>query len=542
MKDLLTRRQSLLLLGTSIAAGACSTNPTGRARPDASNRPTPSIAGWGAGFENQRIADRGDGTFLNPIFSGDRPDPSIIKDGDTYYLTFSSFDAYPGLFIWQSNDLVNWQPVGPALTHPIGSVWAPDLVKHEGRYFIYIPARSADRKSIYVIHADRIDGPWSKPVDLNLPDHIDPAHAVGEDGKRYLFLSNGDLIQLSEDGLSTVGEVEHVYDPWRYPEDWDVECFCPEGPKILRKDDWFYMLTAVGGTAGPPTGHMVIAARSRSVKGPWHHAPNNPQVRTTDRSESWWSRGHATLLEGPNGDWWMISHGYENGFWTLGRQCLLEPIRWRDDGWFESLGGDLSRPFPKPRPDEHRPHGIPLSDDFTSASLGPQWAFYNPSPEEYGRVSLNGSGLALAAKGSTPADTSPLCVIPGDRAYEVTTQIELEAGARAGLLLFYNAGLYCGISYGPEGLVMHRYGQERARPGDLKPGLTKFDLKARNDHHVVTFFTRLPGERWKKFDVQMEVSGYHHNTAYDFLSLRPGLMSAGTGQVRFTQFQYRSLS
>ena len=89
---------------------------------------------------------------------------------------------------------------------------------------------------------------------------------------------------------------------------------------------------------------------------------------------------------------------------------------------------------------------------------------------------------------------------------------------------------------------MHRYGQERSRPNDLDAGLTHLEIKVSNDNHVVTFFTRLPGERWKKFDVQMEVSGYHHNTAYDFLSLRPGLMAAGKGHVRFSQFRYKALS
>ncbi|NWP01214.1 family 43 glycosylhydrolase, partial [Escherichia coli] len=79
-----------------------------------------------------------------------------------------------------------------------------------------------------------IDGPWSDPIDLGLHNHIDPCHAVGEDGSRWLFLSGGDRVRLSEDGLSTIGKVEHVYDPWHYPEEWDVESFSPEGPKIHR--------------------------------------------------------------------------------------------------------------------------------------------------------------------------------------------------------------------------------------------------------------------------------------------------------------------
>ncbi|GAB4517196.1 MAG: family 43 glycosylhydrolase [Amphiplicatus sp.] len=496
---------------------------------------------WGRGYDGQRIADRGDGTFLNPVFAGDRPDPSILKDGDVYYLTFSSFDAYPGLMIWRSFDLVNWAPVGPALTTPIGSVWAPDLVKHGGRYYIYIPARTREHKSIYVIWADRIEGPWSEPVDLNLPDHIDPGHIVGEDGKRYLFLSNGDMVPLTDDGLATAGPVRHVYDPWRYPEDWDVECFCPEGPKMLRRGEWFYMLTAVGGTAGPPTGHMVIAARSKSVHGPWEHAPNNPQVRTRSREEMWWSRGHATLIEGPAGDWWLIYHGYEKDYWTLGRQCLLEPARWREDGWFEALGGDLSAPLAKPAGGRAVRHGLPLSDDFSDARLGPQWAFYDPSADEHDRVRLADNTLHLRAKGVEPSDSSPLCFVCGDRAYSVEVEIERDAQARGGLLLFYNRRLYCGLGFDETGLVMHRYGMERRRSEGSRPFPRRLFIRIENDRHIVTIHTSVDGARWEKFDVQMETSGYHHNVAYDFLSLRPGLYAAGQGSVRFRGVKYRAL-
>ena len=299
------------------------------------------------GIEGQRQPDLGNGTFLNPVLSGDRPDPAILKDGADYYLTFSSFDAYPGLTIWHSRDLVNWQPRGPALTRNIGSVWAVSLEKHQGRYFLYIPVKAAQNDT-FVIWADHIDGPWSDPVPLGLPRHIDPCHAVGEDGSRWLFLSGGDRVRLADDGLSLAGPVEHVYDPWRYPDTWDVEGFAPEGPKIHRRGDWFYLVTAVGGTAGPPTGHMVIAARSRSIHGPWEQHPGNPLVRTRSAGEAWWSRGHASLVQGPDGSWWSLYHGYEAGFWTLGRQCLLDPVEWTADGWFRMTGGDLSRPLRKP--------------------------------------------------------------------------------------------------------------------------------------------------------------------------------------------------
>lgn len=127
-----------LLAGAASAPALAVAAQPGKA--EAPPREPPREPTWGRGPDGRRTADRGDGTFLNPIVSGDHPDPTILKDGDAYYMTFSSFYAYPGLVIWRSTDLVNWAPVGPALKTPLGAIWAVDLVRHEGRYFLYIPA------------------------------------------------------------------------------------------------------------------------------------------------------------------------------------------------------------------------------------------------------------------------------------------------------------------------------------------------------------------------------------------------------------------
>ncbi|NZA25806.1 family 43 glycosylhydrolase [Luteimonas sp. SJ-92] len=492
------------------------------------------------GIEGQRQADLGDGTFLNPILAGDHPDPSVLRDGDDYYLTLSSFDAYPGLPLWHSRDLVNWQPVGHAITTSVGSIWAPDLVRHEGRYYIYFPGRTDAGRSNYVVWADDIRGPWSEPVDLHLPDHIDPGHAVGEDGERYLFLSGGDYVQLADDGLATAGEVKHVYDGWRYPEEWVVESYSQEGPKITRHDGWYYMITAVGGTAGPPTGHMVIVARSRSIHGPWENDPNNPVVRTESVDEQWWSRGHATLVEDAAGQWWMMYHGYERGFWTLGRQALLEPVEWTDDGWFVARGGDLGHPLPKPAGDAIGRHGMALSDDFDADRLGHQWAFYSPGADEMARISFEEGALVLQGKGETPRDASPLTAIAGDQAYQVEVEMEIEPGAVGGALLFYSDRLYAGLGSNGKDFIMHRYGEER--PARLAPGPGgRLWLRLTHDRHVLTIHHSRDGRNWEKYGVQMEVSGYHHNTVGRFLSLRPGIYAAGDGRVRFHAYRYRAL-
>lgn len=524
-----TRLAALALAGVMLTLPALATDVPGA---------------WRRGVENQRMADLGDGRYLNPVLAGDHPDPSVLKDGDDYYLTLSSFDAYPGLPLWHSRDLVNWQPIGHAITRNVGSIWAPDLVCHDGRYYIYFPARSGGtegkERSNYVVWADDIHGPWSDPIDIGLGKYIDPGHAVGEDGKRYLFLSGGDYVQLADDGLSVVGTPKHVYDGWHYPEDWDVESYAQEGPKISFRNGWYYMTTAVGGTAGPPTGHMVISARSRSIHGPWQNSPHNPITRTVSRDEPWWSRGHATVIEGTDGRGWLMYHGYENGYWTLGRQMLLEPIEWTDDGWFVAAGGDLGKPLAKPAGDA-LPHGMALSDDFRGGVLGPQWAFFDPAPDESRRLSFGADGMVLQGKGRTPRDSSPLTAIAGDVAYEFEVEMEIAPGAVGGALLFYSERLYVGVGSNGEQFVMHRYGEERPANG-LKPGKGgRLWLRVRNDRHVVTFHTSRDGYRWQKYPVQMEVSGYHHNVAGRFLALKPALYAAGDGSVRFRRFGYRAL-
>lgn len=497
---------------------------------------------WGRGVEGQRKADLGNGSYLNPIIPGDHPDPTILKDGKDYYMTFSSFYSYPGLVIWHSTDLVNWTPIGPALFKSVGSVWAVDLCKHGDRYFIYIPALLEGKGfSIFVIWADDIKGPWSDPVDLKIDGCIDPGHVVGEDGRRYLFVNGIRKIRLADDGLAVDGELEPAYNPWRYPEDWIVENFAPEGPKLLRRGDWFYLITAVGGTAGPPTGHMVIAARSKSIHGPWEHCPHNPLVRSTDAAEPWWSRGHASLVEGPAGDWWMVYHGYENGFRTLGRQALLEPIEWTGDGWFRARGGDLAKPLPKPKGGASGPAGFALSDDFTSNRLGVQWSFHDPAPDELQRLKYTVEGLRIAARGGSPADSSPLTCAVGDRAYEVEVTIDLDGKAEGGLLLFYNHKAFTGIGFTPAEMKTFQYAEEQSWMRD-SIRTSSVRIRLTNDNHVVTWrYSHDGGKTWTLHGHRMEVSGIHHNVFGGFLSLKVGIYSAGRGGILVQDFTYRAI-
>lgn len=537
-----SRRDALKLTTIGAAAAGLSTLPSCAT----SGQPRAELD-WARGIEGQRVADLGNGAFLNPIMAGAYSDPTILRDGRDYYMTFSTFEADPGLLIWHSRDLVNWRPLVTALPRPLGSVFAVDLIKHDGRYFIYIPFvptawSQLQESSIYVIHSDRMDGGWSEPIDLGVRGRIDPGHAVGEDGDRYLFLSGGARVRLSRDGLSAQGPVEQVYEGWRYPDDWITEAYALEGPKIFRRGDYFYLVSAVGGTGGPPTGHMVIAARSRSINGPWENCPHNPIVRTQSASEAWWSRGHASLVEGPAGDWWMVYHGYENGFRTLGRQTLLEPVEWTNDGWFHARGGDLSRAITKPRGGEAGAHGLARSDSFRTPSLGTRWTFQAPGQNEARRVRFESGALRLQASGAGPHDSAALTNVAGDRAYEVSVDVEIEEGATAGLLLFLSHRLFVGL--GIDGSRLITYGGGRVHYWrEPAPASPRMHMRIVNDNHIVTFHYSVDGQTWTRHGLRMETSGYNANTILpgEGESLRPALFASREGAARFRDYRYRAL-
>jgi len=186
------------------------------------------------------------------------------------------------------------------------------------------------------------------------------------------------------------------------------------------------------------------------------------------------------------------------------------------------------------------PHGMALSDDFRAPALGTRWSFFRPRPNEADRLSVANGTLTLTASGTAPVDSAPLLLIAGDTAYRFDCDIEIDPGTTAGLLLFYDDTLYCGLGFDQQRFVTHQYGQERGRPHN--PHGHRMRLRVTNDRHIVTFDTSGDGGRtWARFDRGMEVSGYHHNVRGGFLMLRPGLYAAGTGSARFRDFRFTAL-
>jgi beta-xylosidase len=340
-------------------------------------------------------------------------------------------------------------------------------------------------------------------------------------------VNQGRVVQLTPDGLKTVGDPRSVYDGWPIPEDWIVECHCLESPKLFRRGDWFYMVSAQGGTAGPSTSHMVIVARSKSPTGPWENDLRSPLLRTAHRAEAWWSQGHGTLLDTADGSWWMVFHAIENGRRNLGRETLLLPITWTPDGWPRVPEGVRSESVLRKPAGENLGHGLPLSDDFGADRLGLQWRGASDV------VRVGGGELALRGRGTTINDAARLSLAPVNASFEVTVEIDLAGAAEAGLVLTgpdgANGVTAVALRPGTATSYVRGRGERGARPFSA----SRAWLRIRNVDQDVALYLSSDGATWTKFPWGSEVSGNG--------VVRIALYATGGGEARFRRFTYQGL-
>lgn len=465
------------------------------------------------------------------LLEGDNPDPSIIRYGSKYYMIHSSFVYTPGLIVYESDNLTDWHPCSVALTEYNGEIWAPDLCVYKDKFYIYLPTRNAEgKKTNMVMWADSPKGPWSKPVDLKIGE-IDPEHVTDEKGNRYLLLSSGNLHPLSADGTRITGDPIKIYKEWPIPEEWDIEGVSLEGINIKKVGEYYYLFAAEGGTAGPPTSHMVVQARSKSVLGPWENAPSNPLLRTESRHEKWWSKGHGSIVDTPDGRLFMLFHAYENGYQTLGRQTLIRELTLGDDGWLHLKEGKISLPAPQRLKDTHMDDLV--WQTYKEHRISDRFQFV---PEE--------DKIIISGKGNNPQEGSPLLARTSAHRYEIEACFELKSpDASAGLVAYYNENYHFGFGFDHKQILRYRRGQV-SRSASLYPEANregKLWLKLRNDEHVVSAWYSADGKEWHKYPWAFEISGAHHNILYGFLFVRPAIYAGGNGTVEVSHFVLRNL-
>ncbi|KAK5171489.1 uncharacterized protein LTR77_004634 [Saxophila tyrrhenica] len=292
----------------------------------------------------------------NPIIPGWNPDPAPIRVNDTYYLATSSFEFFPGVPLYTSKDLVNWELFTNVLSRPeqlqlygtptTGGAWAPSLSYSSGTFYLtsmtrwtYDPVAHVWPRVSWVTSTDLIT--WSDPI-WGEPWGIDPQiFSDPVTGKNYLNLmapnNNEDRLwgiwQCEVDVASglCIGEYRSLWNG-TLPVTPDAR---PEGPKMFLKNGTYHLLIAEGGT---DLLHRASIARSQSPEGPWESAPNNPILYNgapDNGNLTIQSTGHGTMIDTPDGDWYIVylARRNVNGSSPLGRETFISNVEWQDNGW-----------------------------------------------------------------------------------------------------------------------------------------------------------------------------------------------------------------
>lgn len=285
----------------------------------------------------------------NPVLSGFYPDPSICRVGEDYYMVNSSFAYFPGIPVFHSRDLAHWEQIGNALDReeqlPLSGseisrgIFAPTIRYHEGTY--YIITTNVDHGGNFVITAQDPKGPWSVPHYLgDAAEGIDPSLFFDEDGKCYYVGTrpnpsgvrhNGDweiwIEELDLHAMCLKGAGTAV---WKGAL---KDCIWPEGPHLYKKDGWYYLMIAEGGT-GPE--HSISIARSRSLREWFCGCKRNPIFthRNLGRDYPVIYAGHGDLVDDADGNWYVVMLASRpcEGHCSIGRETFLAKVEW-EDGW-----------------------------------------------------------------------------------------------------------------------------------------------------------------------------------------------------------------
>lgn len=370
-------------------------------------------------------------TFQNPILSGFYPDPSICRVNDDYYMVTSSFAYFPGLPIFHSKDLIHWEQIGHGIERPSQlnykdcetslGLWAPSIRYYMGTFYIINTFVSEGREAArdnYIITAKDPAGPWSDPVFIEGADGIDSSLYFDEDGSLWYTgnficpetLYEGHhgiyLCELDPDTFQFKGKRKVIWDGNTTKSKWI------EAPHIYKKDGYYYLLVAEGGTF---VNHSVMMARSTSIDGFYEPCPRNPILshRHISPFRDISVTGHADIVETQNHEWWMVllavrpydsntrlspQNGCGNFFYNLGRETFLIPITWAADGWLmiDNENGLVNSQERLPDlPTFYTPLSDP-NDNFESDTLAMIWNTIHPFKHPFYSLSERPGFLRLS--------------------------------------------------------------------------------------------------------------------------------------------------
>lgn len=481
--------------------------------------------------------------YTNPVLKGFYPDPSVCSANGKFYMVCSSFQYFPGVPLFESEDLVNWKQIGHVLTrksqvelekiNSSGGVFAPTIRYNNGRFYM-VTTNDTTHRNFYV-YTDDIYGEWSEPITVD-QGGIDPS-LLFEDGHTY-FISNGcddygvgGVIQC-EINIETGEKLSHSKCIWqgsggRYL----------ESPHMYKINGGYYLMAAEGGTE---YGHMITYAKGDNVWGPFYSYPENPVL--TNRNKAPFiiqGIGHGDLIE-KNGEWFILCLGFRQiHMWQpyhhLGREVFLTPISFGNDGWF-TAGTDGTTDF------EYEIKGDFIQTEkklytFGNTDTKLDWIFLrHPKSENYEfsnkKFVLNGTDITLDM-----CDT-PTFVGIRQRDFDMDMSVEAEIdGGEAGITLYMSESEHYDLairknSEAYEAVLKLNIGNVKHTECIIPLSDNNAKLIIRSDSQVYKFFVNDNGEEkglgygFSKY-LSSEVSG-------GFTGVVMGLYAVGNNTAQFT--------
>lgn len=495
-------------------------------------------------------------SIKNPILPGFNPDPSIVRVGEDYYIATSTFEWYPGVQIHHSRDLVNWKLVAHPLNRAdlldmLGApdscgIWAPCLSYHDGLFhLIYTDVKRFDGVKDthnYLTTCASIDGDWSKPVFLN-SSGFDPSMFHDEDGRQWLLNMVWDhrygrnpfggiyLQEYSSEQGRLVGPVSNIFK--------GTEMGLTEAPHLYKRGEYYYLLTAEGGTEYD---HVMTMARSKSITGPYEVDPEGYIVTAKDNPELYLQRaGHGDFVETPDGDVYIVHlcsrpiSGRKRS--PMGRETAIQEAFWTDDGWLRLKNGS-NKPDPvvkSPNLPTYPWPAVEARTEFSNAELPIdfQW-LRTPEKEKLFSLQDRQGFLRLFGRESLGSLYYQALVARRQQAFRFTavTKVEFDPESflqMAGLVNYYNAHKYhyLFISRSDEGdrqlgimscegdqsqefvfpLTDQRHAQLTNNEGGVViPNVGAVYLRCEVDHDQLNYAWSMDGENWNVIPLTLDQS------------------------------------
>ncbi len=415
-----------------------------------------------------------EGEYYTSILPGFYPDPSIVRVEDDYYMVHSTFAYFPGIPIFHSKDLVNWEQIGNVIHRPsqfnpdsIGisrGVFAPTIEYHDGVF--YVLNTFVDAGGNYMVTATNPAGPWSDPIFLDRVGGIDPSIFFDDDGKVYILNNDAPEGEPEYPGHRAVWIREYdIVNNRSISEskvlinggvDFSTKPIWIEGPHMMKIDGQYYLHSAEGGTS---VNHSQVVLKGSHPLGPFTPFPGNPILTQrdipVDREFPVEYTGHADMVETKFGEWWAIFLGvrpYDGRNFNTGRETFLLPVAW-EDGWPIILkpGQEVPLKLKKPNLDEYRTENSLASGNFGyieefDDELGLDWLFVRVPKEKWYQLS-NGRLSVTPRSDSISGLGQPSYVAKRQQHAYAQFQTEMHytpehVGDEAGMVAFQNRDHY----------------------------------------------------------------------------------------------------